>query len=181
MIHIDPVIYRERPHNGERLEKEMRVYDLLEQLHIPFERMDHDETGTIEDCLEVEKMLKIEISKNLFLCNAGETEFYLLLMNGKKKFKTSIVSKEIGSSRLSFAKPEYMEKYLDVTPGSASILGLMNDTAGKVRLLVDEDVAKQDYIGCHPCVNTSSLKIRTADLFEKFLAYTGHELTKVKL
>ena len=121
------------------------------------------------------------ICKNLFLCNRQETDFYLLLIPGDKPFKTKYLSAQIGSSRLSFAKPEYMEKYLDITPGSVSIMGLMNDHEKKVQLLIDEDVLKDEYFGCHPCINTSSLKIRTKDLVEKIIPAMGHEPKIVKL
>ena len=107
--------------------------------------------------------------------------FYLLMLPGDKHFKTSVLSKEIGSSRLSFAAPEYMEKFLDITPGSVSVLGLMNDTENRVRLAIDRDVLKDGYFGCHPCINTSSLKIRTCDLLDKILPALGHEYTLVDL
>jgi Ala-tRNA(Pro) deacylase len=172
-IYIDPTIYTTKPVYS-RLLKEMAVYDLLEKLDIPYSRIDHDVTATIEDCYDVEKLLGITICKNLFLCNSQKTDFYLLMLPGDKKFRTKELSAQIESSRLSFAPAEYMEKYLDITPGSVSIMGLMNDTDRKVKLLIDEDVIKEDYFGCHPCINTSSLKIRTKDIIDKFLPYTGH-------
>ena len=121
------------------------------------------------------------ICKNLFLCNRQETDFYLLMMPGGKKFKTKELSKQIGASRLSFAKDEYMLKYLDITPGSVSVLGLMNDKEKKVRLVVDEDVTKGEYIGCHPCINTSSIRLKTADLMEIILPDLGYEPVIVHL
>lgn len=179
-IHINPTIYTTRPTDS-RLSKEMEVYDLLEKLDIPYSRIDHDVTATIEDCQNVDKLLGITICKNLFLCNSQKTNFYLLLMPGNKVFKTKELSTQINSSRLSFAKPEYMEKYLNVTPGSATVLGLMNDTVHNVKLLIDEDVMKEEYLGCHPCINTSSLKVKTTDIMDKFLVFTGHVPTFVKL
>ncbi|MBC2579146.1 prolyl-tRNA synthetase associated domain-containing protein [Clostridium sp. DJ247] len=179
-IYIDPTIYTTKP-VGSRLLKEMAVYDLLEKLHIPYSRIDHDVTASIEDCHDVEKLLGITICKNLFLCNSQKTDFYLLMMPGDKKFKTKELSAQIQSSRLSFAPAEYMEKYLDITPGSVSIMGLMNDTDRNVNLLIDEDVIKVEYLGCHPCINTSSLKIRTKDIMDKFLPHTGHVQRYVQL
>lgn len=132
-------------------------------------------------CHEVEKLLEIEICKNLFLCNSAQTRFYLLVMPGDKKFDTKAASRQIGSTRLSFADAEHMERYLNITPGSVSILGLMNDREKKVGLLIDRDILKSEYFGCHPCVNTSSLKIKTNDLLTKFLAYTGHSPSYVEL
>ena len=124
---------------------------------------------------EIDRVLDAVICKNLLLCNRQCTEFYLLMLPGDKHFKTSVLSKEIGSSRLSFAAPEYMEKFLDITPGSVSVLGLMNDRENHVQLLMDEDVLKGEFIGCHPCINTSSLRLRTADLMEKILPAVHHE------
>ncbi|MDF2586479.1 MAG: aminoacyl-tRNA synthetase, partial [Anaerocolumna sp.] len=144
-------------------------------------RIDHDVTATIESCLAVEEMLEIEICKNLFLCNSQKTQFYLLMMPGNKKLKTGELSKQIGSSRLSFASAEYMEEFLKLTPGSVSILGLMNDQESKVKLLIDRDVLRDEYIGCHPCINTSSLKIKITDIIEKFLPFIKHDITIVDL
>lgn len=175
-FHIDPTIYTGRPHDvSSRSLKEIRTYDLLDQLNITYQRLDHDAIFTIEGCRQIDQLLKIEICKNLFLCNAQKTSFYLLMTPGGKKFRTSEISHQIGSSRLSFAQPEYLEKFLDLTPGSVSILGLMNDKENHVRLLIDKDVIDgHDFIGCHPCINTSSLKIKTADILEKFLPHINH-------
>lgn len=182
-FYVDPVLYTGRPADSSgRLPREIRTYDLLDQLGIPYARLDHTATYSIESCHDIDRMLGIEICKNLFLCNAQKTDFYLLMMPGSKKFRTAVLSKEIGSSRLSFASAEFMEEFLDITPGSVSILGLMNDHGGRVRLLIDEDVITgHEYIGCHPCVNTSSLRIRTSDILEKFLPFVNHPYTLVTL
>ena len=164
-----------------RLDKEIRVYDFLDSLGVTYQRIDHEAAMTMEACEEIDRTLEATICKNLFLCNRQETNFYLLLMPGDKPFKTKDLSAQIGSARLSFAKPEYMEKYLDITPGSVSVLGLMNDHEKKVQLLIDEDVLTGEYIGCHPCINTSSLRLRTKDLAEKIIPAMGHEPTIVKL
>lgn len=166
-----------------RLDKEIRVYDLLDKLGIAYQRVDHEATMTMEACEEVDRILGDDttICKNLFLCNRQETNFYLLLMPGDKPFKTKDLSAQINSARLSFAKPEYMEKYLDITPGSVSVLGLMNDSEKKVQLLIDEDVMKEPYFGCHPCINTSSLKFTTEDLTKKIIPALGHDPITVSL
>ena len=166
-----------------RLERETRVYDFLDNLGIEYERTDHFESPatTMEACQEIDKVLGTLICKNLFLCNRQKTQFYLLLMPGDKPFKTKEITNQIGSARLSFAGPEFMLKYLDIEPGAVSLMGLMNDHEGNVRLLVDEDVLKEEYLGCHPCVNTSSLKIKTADAFGKYLDAVGHSMTTVHL
>ena len=166
---------RPESENG-RLEKEKRTYDLLDALNIPFERIDHEAAFTMEACEEIDRLLApAVICKNLFLCNAQKTSFYLLMIPGTKKFVTKEVSTALGSSRLSFAPPEYMEQYLDITPGSVSVLGLMNDKETKVQLVVDEEIYQSEYFGCHPCINTSSLRLRTADLFDVFLPAIHHE------
>lgn len=164
-----------------RLEKEIRTYDYLDKLQIKYERVDHEPAETMEACKAVDEALGVEMCKNLMLCNKQKTAFYLLLMPGDKKFKTKELSAQINSARLSFAEAEYMEKYLDITPGSLSVMGLINDKEKQVKLLIDEDVLKAKYIGCHPCINTSSLKLLTADVVEKFIPSTGHDFTTVHL
>ncbi len=159
-----------------RLEKEIRTYDLLDYLGISYQRVDHPAAKTIHDCTDVDALLGISICKNLFLTNSQKNRFYLLLIPGEKKFRTAVLSKQIGSSRLSFGGPEDMERLLDITPGSVSVLGLMNDTEHQVQLLIDRDaVENQEFFACHPCINTSSLKFPTADLMEKFLPFVNHE------
>lgn len=180
-IKINRTIFTSKPDQTNRLPKERAVYDLLEKLDISYWRLDHDPTATVEDCSEVEKLLGIDICKNLFLCNYQQTSFYLLMMPGRKKFKTKDLSKQINTSRLSFADAVYLEKYLNIKPGSVSVLGLMNDKHQDVKLLIDQEILNTEYIGCHPCVNTSSLKIKTEDLLTKFLPYTGHVPAFVKL
>ena len=165
-----------------RLEKEIRTYDLLDELGITYERVDHEEANTMEACAAVDEVLApAVICKNLFLCNTQKTKFYLLMIKNDKKFKTKEISKQINSSRLSFAPPEYMEKFLDITPGSASVMGLMNDKENNVQHLVDEDVLKAEYFGCHPCINTSSMRLKTADVFGTFLEAVHHEYQVVTL
>ena len=160
-----------RPENAaERLPVERACYDLLDRLGIPYGRVDHDEAATIETC----EALGTEICKNLFLCNRQKTQFYLLLIGGEKVFKTKYLSAQLGCARLSFAAPEDMERLLGVTPGSATVLALMNDRDNAVQLVIDRPVTAQEYLGCHPCKNTSSLKIRTADILERFLPAVSH-------
>ena len=164
-----------------RLDKEIRTYDFLDKLGIEYQRIDHEAAFTMEFCEEIDKTLGATICKNLFLCNRQKTDFYLLMIPGDKTFKTKELSHQIGSARLSFASPQDMEKYLDITPGSVSVLGLMNDTSHDVHVSIDKELLSDEYLGCHPCINTSSLKIKMSDIFEKFLLYTGHEATIVEL
>ncbi len=164
-----------------RLEKEIRTYDFLDSLNISYQRVDHEPAMTMEACLAVDQIMGTKICKNLMLCNRQHTDFYLLMLPDDKVFKTSVLSKQIGSSRLSFADGEYMERFLDITPGSLSVLGLMNDHDHAVRLLIDRDLLDAEFIGCHPCINTSSLKLSVKDLMETIIPAMGHEPTIVTL
>lgn len=164
-----------------RLPKEIRVYDLLDRLAVDYERIDHPAAMTMEACEEIDRALEATICKNLFLCNRQQTDFYLLMMPGDKKFVTKDLSSQLGVSRLSFGSPEYMEKLLDITPGSLSVMGLMNDHDGRVQLLIDEDVLQGEMIGFHPCINTSSLRLRLSDLMDTIIPAMGHAPRMVRL
>ena len=178
----DKTVYQGRPiEESGRLPKEIRVYDVLDELGIPFTRIDHEAIYTIEGCHEVDTLLEIPLCKNLFLCNSQKTKFYLLMMPGDKRFVTKEFSKQIESPRLSFAPEEYMAEFLDITPGSVSVMGLLNDKEHRVQLVIDRDVLKEEYLGCHPCINTSSIRISMKDLLEKFLPYAEHEYWTVDL
>ena len=164
-----------------RLDKEIRVYDFLESLGISYERVDHEPAMTMEACEEIDKAMGTAMCKNLLLCNRQKTDFYLLLMPGDKVFQTKELSAQLGVSRLSFAPAEPMEEFLDITPGSLSVLGLMNDKNMHVILLIDSPVLDSEYIGVHPCINTSSLKIKTEDMLNIIIPAMGHKPTIVHL
>ena len=175
-------LFNGRPVNTEgRLDREIRTYDFLDKLGIEYLRTDHEPAYNMEICNEIDAVLGVLICKNLFLCNRQKTKFYLLMMPGDKKFKTKELSSQINSARLSFAEPEDMLKYLDIEPGAVSIMGLMNDREHEVQLLIDEDVLKGEFLGCHPCVCTSSLRLRTEDVIERFLPAVGHTFITVQL
>lgn len=193
-------IYKGRPSNiTGRQEREVRVYDLLDSIGVDYDRLDHAPAMTMEVCDAVNaafgrmtlEEFKAEdsndrtkhaiICKNLFLCNRQKTKFYLLMIPGDKKFLTKNLSAQINSARLSFADAEDMQKFLDVTPGSVSVLGLMNDHDRVVQLLIDSDVLQSEYVGCHPCINTSSLRMKTKDLMEKVIPALQHEPVIVNL
>lgn len=177
---VDNKLYTGRPADA-RIPKEERCYDLLDGLHIEYFRADHEHADTIEACMDVERVLGCTVCKNLLLTNRQRTALYLLLMPGDKPFFTKALSKQIGSARLSFALPEQMERYLDITPGSLSILGLMNDSENAVRLLIDRELLKDEYLGCHPCINTSTLRLRMTDVLDKLIPAMGHGPTVVEL
>ena len=165
----------------ERCAVEQATYALLEELSIPYTRVDHDEAATMEDCAAISQVLGVDICKNLVLTPRNRSAFYLLCLPGDKQFLTKDFSKQIGSSRLSFATAEDMQELLGVQPGSASVLALMNDKAHRITLALDRQVAESEYFGCHPCRNTSSVKLKTADVLEVFLKHTGHDVTVVEL
>lgn len=167
--------------NDGRLDKEIACYDLLDSLEVLYERIDHEEANTMEACKEIDEVLGATICKNLFLTNRQHTSYYLLLMPDDKVFKTKEITKQIGSARLSFASGEEMEQLINCTPGSSSILGLMFDKDNTVQLVVDQDVLKGEYFGCHPCINTSSLRLRTKDVFGKILDALHHTMMVVEL
>ena len=164
-----------------RLEKEIACYKLLDDMKIEYISIDHPAAETIADCADVDAALGVKMCKNLFLCNTQKTNFYLLMLPGEKVFRTKDISKQLGVARLSFAPAEYMEKYLNILPGAVSVMGLMNDSENHVRLLIDKDILSQEALGCHPCVNTSSLKISLKDLTERFLPAVGHSYTEVSV
>ena len=164
-----------------RLQREVRCYDFLDSLGVEYVRIDHPHADTMEDCAEIDGALGAKICKNLFLCNRQQTDFYLLLIPGDKMFKTKDISAQIESSRLSFASAEYMVSLLDTEPGSLSVLSLKNDNEYRVRLLVDRELLDSDFIGCHPCVNTTSLKLSKNDIFDKILSILEHQPTFVDL
>ena len=157
------------------------VFAALVELSIPFERVEHENADTMEDCVAIGNALGADVCKNLVLCNRQKTNFYLLTMPGDKPFFTKDLSHQIGSSRLSFASPEAMEELLHVQPGSASILSLLFDTEHKVQLVMDRETKDQDFFCCHPCKNTGTLKMKTSDVLNVFLKHTGHEVMTVDL
>lgn len=164
-----------------RLPKEIRAYDFLDSLGVSYQRIDHEAAMTMEACAAIDGVLEATMCKNLFLCNRQCTDFYLLMLPGDKPFKTKELSKQLGCSRLSFANGSFMEEYLDITPGSLSVLGLMNDNDHRVQLLIDGDLLSSLHIGVHPCVNTASLRLRTKDLMDTIIPAMGHAPKMVTL
>ena len=178
-MHIDPTVYTGRP-SDQRIPQEEAIYDKLEELSIPFTRVDHDHADTMEDCLRIESVLGGKICKNLFLCNRQQKEFYLLMMPGDKPFKTKYLSAQLGCARLSFADAGHMAEYLRTTPGSVSALELLFDTGGHVQLVIDRDLMADAFISGHPGISTSTLRLKREDLL-RYVASTGHEPVYIDL
>jgi Ala-tRNA(Pro) deacylase len=172
VMFIDTTRYTTRP-DDERIRQELAIYDRLEELSIPYVRVDHDHADTIQICQEVEKVLGSKICKNLFLCNRQQTDFYLLMMPGDKPFKTKFLSAQLGCSRLSFADGGHMRDYLQTIPGSVSAMELLFDTEHHVQLVIDRELMEEEFISGHPGISTSTLQLRKEDLL-KFVASTGH-------
>lgn len=164
-----------------RLEKECAVYELLEQLDIPFTRADHPAAFTMEECEAVSQALHTPICKNLFLCNRQKTAFYLLLLPASKPFRTKEITAQLGCARLSFAGEEQLASLLHLTPGSATIFGLQYDTENRVQLVVDRDLLDEAFFGCHPCINTSTIRLSTSDVFNRLTHALHHDYTLVTL
>ena len=164
-----------------REDREKRTYDLLDGLKIEYDRVDHEPALTMEDCIEIDRALGAPMCKNLFLCNRQQTDFYLLLMRGDKPFRTKELSAQLGTARLSFAGEEKMLEYLDIKPGAVSVMGLMNDREQSVQLLIDSELMQDEWLGCHPCVNTSSLRIKMKDVLDIFLPCVKHTPRIVEL
>ena len=179
-MEIDRTLYRGRPPET-RSDREERCYALLDRLGLEYYRVDHEHADTIAQCELVEGLLGCSICKNLFLTNRQQTDFYLLIMPGEKPFKTKLLSKQIGSARLSFASPEHMQRLLDITPGSVSVLGLMNDTENTVHLLIDRELLRDEWLCCHPCINSSTVKFSMADAMNKLIPALGNDMQFVDL
>ncbi len=162
-------------------EAERETFLFLDEHGIEYEFLTHEAAYTMEECAAVEKKLGAPICKNLFLCNRQQTQFYLLMLPGDKVFKTKFLTKELGCSRLSFADESHMTGLLGLHPGAVSPMGLIHDKEGKVLLVIDRDLFSSEYFGCHPCVNTATLRLSFRDLIEKFVPATHHECRIIDL
>ena len=170
---ISPIFHNARP-EGELPPQESAAFDLLDTLGIDYDRVSHDAAFNMELCADVSAVLGVSVCKNLFLCNRQKTSFYLLCMPPDKPFHTKDLSAQINSSRLSFAPEDSLWELLHCHPGSATVLGLANDTEHRVQLLLDREVYDAPYMSCHPCICTSTLKLKTSDVLTRLLPHTDH-------
>ena len=179
-MEVSALYHNTRP-DGELLPQEAAAFDLLESLGIEYDRVSGEPADTMEKCDAVAAVLGSDVCKNLFLCNRQQTAFYLLTMPPHKPFFTKDLSHQINSARLSFAPEDKLWEFLHCTPGSATALGLANDTENRVRLLVDRETFESEWFSCHPCICTSTLRLRHEDFFEKLLPAIGHTYEVVDL
>ena len=145
----------------------------LNDLGIAFRRAEHPPAFTMEDCARVDEMLQALTVKNIFLTTKNGKRFYLCLTRPEARFRTADISKQAGSSRLSFAPEERLIELLHAHAGSASPLGLIFESARGVGLLVDAALRDAPTLVFHPCDNTKSLAMASADFFDVFLPAVG--------
>lgn len=174
-------LFNGRPRPDMCIEVEKQTYDFLDGLGIEYNTLKHPSAFTIEECNRVREIVKAPVFKNLFLTNKQQSKFYLLVMPGEKVFKTKYLSAQINSARLSFADEDHMKRYLGVTPGSVTPLGLINDREHVVNLLLDEEIKNYPVFACHPCINSASVIMKLEDLTSKVIPATGHNYQWVTL
>lgn len=174
-------LYDGRPVGEACVDMETKAYDFLDRLEIRYKTLKHPAAFTIDECKKIRDEIHAPVFKNLFLTNRQQTKFYLLVMLGEKPFKTKYLSAQIGSARLSFADEAHMQRFLGVTPGSVTPIGIMNDFGKDITVLLDEDLRRHDDFACHPCINTASVVLSLHDLTDRILPATGHTFTWVTL
>lgn len=180
-MYISDIVTTVPENVAERAPLEQEVYKVFTKLGIHFERVDNDPAASMDECRDIGEKLGAPVRKDVFLCNRNKTSFFLLVMPEEKAFDTSSFSKKLGVSRMSFASPEHMMEYLGTKPGSASVVGLLNDVDDYVQLIIDKEVAEAEYFVCNTGINTTHLKFKTEDLIKKFLPYTHHRARIVDL
>ncbi len=151
-----------------------KVYQTLEQLHIPFERVDTDEAITMEDCVLIDAKLNMKMVKTLFLCNRQQTNFYLFITAGDKPFHSKEFSNALGVARVSFAPAEKMETMLGTKIGAATVFSALLDSDRKVQIVFDKDILAEEWYGCSDGTTTGYMKVRTNQIVHEFLTYTNH-------
>ena len=157
------------------------TYEALEKLQIPFERVDTDEAVTMEDCAAINEKLNMDMVKTLFLCNRQQTDFYLLVTTGDKPFRSKNFSNALGVSRVSFAPVESMESMLGTKIGATTIFSSLLDDKNRVRVVFDRDVLFKKWYGCSDGTTTGYMKLRTDDIYQRFLPFTKHIPTVIEV
>ena len=154
---------------------ETKVYQELDRLGIGYERVDNDPVEAMEECVEISGKLGAEIRKTIVVWNRQKTEFYLVILPADKRFDSKLFAAMMRTARVSFASPEDMERIIGLTPGEASVMGVLNDSEGLVQVVIDKAVADAEWFACNPGANTSHLRFRTKQLINTFLPAEGHK------
>ncbi len=173
-------IQTEAPHEFQTQLQEL-VYGTLEKLQIPFERVDTDEAITMEDCVAIDEKLNMNMVKTLFLCNRQQTEFYLFVTVGNKPFRSKDFSSALGIARVSFAPAEQMETMLGTKIGAATVFSSLLDTDQRVQIIFDKDVLAEEWYGCSDGTTTGYMKVRTDDIYRRFLPFTKHTAAVIEV
>jgi Ala-tRNA(Pro) deacylase len=179
MIYVSEIQTKAPSHFQTQLQK--KVYETLEKLQIPFERVDTDEVITMEDCAAIGEKLHMNMVKTLFLCNRQQTDFYLFITIGNKPFRSKDFSNMLGISRVSFAPAEQMELMLGTKIGAATVFSSLLDTENQVRIVFDKEVLAEKWYGCSDGTTTGYMKLQTEDICKKFLPFTNHTLSVIEV
>ena len=165
----------------ERGALETRVYQELERLGIKYERVDNDSVETMEECIEISNKLGAEIRKTIICCNRQKTDFYLVVLPANKRFDSKLFAAMMRTARVSFASAEDMEALIGLTPGEASVMGILNDTEGKIQVVIDKAVADAEWFACNPGANTTHIRFKTKQLLNTFLPAENHKAEIIML
>jgi Ala-tRNA(Pro) deacylase len=158
-----------------------RVFGALNDLHIPFQRVDTDEAITMDDCVMIDQRLQMKMVKTLFLCNRQQTEFYLFITCGDKSFRSKDFSHALGISRVSFAPAEMLLTMLHTHVGAATVLSMLEDDDNRVKVVMDKDVTAEEWYGCSDGTTTGYMKLRTDDVMNVFLPFVHHQATVIEV
>ncbi len=167
-------IYKTPPEEFKTLLQE-KTYAALQQLKIPFERVETDEAITMEDCILINEKLDMKMVKTLFLCNRQKTLFFIYVTCGDKSFHSGEFSKAMNCSRVSFASEDLFLEMLGTKIGAATVFSALTDLDGDIHIAIDQDVLLEEFYGCSDGTTTCYLKIKTSDILQKFLPYAKHK------
>lgn len=156
-----------------------KIFGILNDANIDFFTMEHPAIMTVNEGVKIANSLDVPASKCLLLCDRHK-HYYLLMALGEKRLDMKALAVELRCTRLSFASEEDMIKLIGAFPGAVSVMGLANDIDNNVTFILDNEIMECEYVCCHPCVNTCSIKLKTLDLLNKFLPFIHHGYTILK-
>ncbi len=158
----------------------MAIYSLLDQLAIPYQRIDHPPVFTCEEASTLLPDLPAAKTKNLFLRDPKSERLFLVVSPEESRVDLKALAARLGVKRLSFGSPERLDAVLGLTPGSVTLLAMVRDSEQAVELVVDESIWQAEQVQCHPLVNTATLIIRLDDV-RRLLAHLGRQATVMAL